>query len=73
MDVIDVAQREIDNSVAVARAKARHSLRNGVDRLEPIGECHYCGEEFEEDSPKLFCDDKCADKHHYQKNGVRRM
>lgn len=45
--------------------KAHSALSALVTRMAPSGECHnpLCGEPFHPDSPKLFCDDKCAKQH----------
>lgn len=37
-----------------------HAIRNRDREILPIGECHWCGEEFGASSPKLFCDAECS-------------
>lgn len=39
------------------------TLSNNPDKLVPIQECYYCGEEFEKDSIRLFCDGDHASKY----------
>ena len=31
------------------------AIRNSSRELNPIGECHWCGEPLEKDSQRLFC------------------
>lgn len=41
-----------------------HKANKKESKLEPIGACYTCGEEFEDiDSPKLFCNGVCARNH----------
>lgn len=69
MDIADMAEREIMNQVALSQHQSSMQLKSGKRELYPVGKCHYCSEEFEPDSPKLFCDNTHADMHH-QKHKV---
>lgn len=57
MDVFDqtdvVESKLLDLRIQAARSAERE--------IEPIGECHNCGEPFTEaDTHKLFCDSECS-------------
>ena len=57
---------EIDRANDQAQMILEHSLqvRKPVGKVQPIGECHWCGTEFDKDSLKLFCNSECATHHH---------
>ena len=67
-DIYDQASiREMnDREFAIARQRARP-----VPKAAAKGSCHNCGENFEEDSQKLYCDGKCADQHAQRQSGRR--
>ena len=66
-DEADIAQ--IQNEIAEREAL---KYRRPINTITPIGECHWCGEEFEADSLKLFCNGVCAGLHDRKtKGGVR--
>lgn len=48
------------NEQAQGQLEAALAHRKPVPNIKPMGECHWCGEEFEKDSLKLFCDGGCA-------------
>jgi hypothetical protein len=68
VDDIDMAQVEIDRHL-------QNSIRTKKKEpnLSPQGYCHYCEEEFQEDSAKLFCGSVCADNFDTRSNGCRRL
>jgi hypothetical protein len=64
-DVIDQAQAfdalNLAQSLEVQAAIARHA-----PKFSPVGYClnPHCGEEFEPNSPRLYCGPPCAEQHH---------
>ena len=66
-DEIDKAQ--IQNERAI---EAALEYRKPVNKLAPIGTCHWCENEFEPDSLKLFCDNQCATRHDRYHNGAKK-
>jgi hypothetical protein len=57
-DEADIAQ--IQNEIVEREAL---KYRRPINTIAPIGECHWCGEPFEADSLKLFCNGVCAGLH----------
>lgn len=55
-DIIDQAS---DEMAAVMELKLKAISSQGRE-LNPIGECYWCNEPFEQGSPKLFCDSECG-------------
>ena len=57
---------DIDRANEQAQMILDHNLsvRNPVGKIRPIGECHWCGEQFEDSSLKLFCNSDHAKLHH---------
>lgn len=58
MDEIDIANEQAQRQLDVAL-----SYRKPVPDIFPVGYCHWCEEEFEEGSLKLFCDSDCSTRH----------
>ena len=54
-DEVDIAQQQNEKAIEAAL-----QYRKPVAKIAPVGECHWCGTEFEEGSLKLFCDSNCA-------------
>ena len=48
-----------DRETAIAAQLARRPACNILAK----GSCLYCGDDFELNSPKLYCDGICADRH----------
>lgn len=55
MDIVDKSFKEEQNYIAENLNRVR---KKTYSKLSPVGYCHNCFEEL--DSPRLFCDDKCA-------------
>lgn len=69
MDELDRAARleELERTSCVNRVRAQ----GAGPKLEPMGECHYCGEEV--DPPRLFCDKTCAQAYDARLKRLRAM
>jgi hypothetical protein len=65
-DEVDMAQLQNEKAIEAAL-----QYRKPVSTLSPIGKCHWCEEEFEPDSLKLFCDAACAMRHNRYKGGKK--
>jgi len=61
----DSEQRHLSQALAAQRT------RGGV--LMPSGACHFCGEESEEFTRRLFCDLDCAADWEYEESLKRRL
>lgn len=58
-DDVDKANDAIE---IINQVQVTHYRRN-TGGLFPIGECHHCGEPFDRNDPRLFCDGACATKY----------
>lgn len=65
-DDVDLAQAQ--NELADRLAL---QYRKPVMRIAPIGRCHWCDQDFNDGSLKLFCDSDCATRHHRYHGGMR--
>lgn len=66
MDVIDLAESEINNYI---NGRIQHAKVQKGPKLVPTGECHYCFEEV--GTKQLFCDSDCA-KDYDREQALRR-
>lgn len=64
-DEVDLANERLmtEEARAIQAVTSQASKR----QINPKGSCHYCGELFEQDSPKLFCDSDCATDYEAEK------
>lgn len=66
-DEVDIAQ--VQNEMAI---EAALQYRQPVQRINPVGECHWCATELEPDSLKLYCNSECATKHDRYLKGIKK-
>ena len=55
MDEVDIAEVQQRRML-----EAAINYRKPVAKIAPVGRCHWCEDDFDEGSLKLFCDAKCA-------------
>lgn len=67
-DIFDKAS-ELEEREREHALQAHHE-KPPAAKLAPIGYCRnpFCGADFDEGDPRLFCGSKCADQHRYYTN-----
>jgi hypothetical protein len=61
-DIVDLAQAAEALHLSLSMAAAR----NQPGRLLPVGSCHNCGEELQDNASALFCSADCRDDYEYR-------
>lgn len=67
-DIVDHAQAAEALHLSIAMAAARHQ----PNRLLPVGSCHNCGEELQDNASALFCSAECRDDYEHRARLLRR-
>ena len=63
-DEADIAQQQNEKVM-----EAVLQYRKPIAKIHQIGECHFCGQSFEDGSLKLFCDGDCATRYNRYHGG----